>query len=549
MKAEIIDKKSGSRRSAEDVRDVALDRPSVILLKLSPENVARYERRADDLILLLKDGQEIAIAGFFIRYPEGDYAEQSDADPANASAENASIEEARSDLVLEDDNGVTWWGQYPEQWSEFHFTEIEWDHGAFIAWPWLLGALGGIGVGALALGSGGSNDRGNTEPEAYPPLAVDDAARGSEDGGPVTGNLLANDSDPDGDALSVTQFTVDGKTYNAGDTAILEGIGTITISGDGSYTLTLAPNWHGSVPTVTYTVSDGKGGTDTAKLEITIDPAIDLTAADDTATTREDTPVSGTVATNDSTTSGGELAFEKASDPEHGTVVVNSDGTYTYTPDPDYHGPDSFTYTVTDPASGESRTQTVTITVTPVNDAPEANGAIADQASKDAESITPFDVSTFFSDIDGDTLTYSASGLPKGLTIDPVTGVISGTIDRSASQDGTGGVHSVTVTATDGDGAAVDQTFTWTVTNPAPVANDDAATTDEDTAVSGNVLGGGGPGDVADSDPDGDSLSVTGFTIAGDATAYNAGDTVTIAGVGTFTLDSSGAYSFTPAVD
>lgn len=71
MKAEIIDKKSGSRRSAEDVRDVALDRPSVILLKLSPENVARYERRADDLILLLKDGQEIAIAGFFHQISRG----------------------------------------------------------------------------------------------------------------------------------------------------------------------------------------------------------------------------------------------------------------------------------------------------------------------------------------------------------------------------------------------------------------------------------------------------------------------------------------------
>src|SRR5690606_26078329 len=103
-------------------------------------------------------------------------------------------------------------------------------------------------------------------------------------------------------------------------------------------------------------------------------------------------------------------------------------------------------------------------------------------------------------------LTYSATGLPAGLSIDPNTGVISGTIDPSASQGGSSGVYSVTVTATDGDGLTATQTFDWTVSNPAPTAGDDAATTDEDTPVSGNVLGN-------DNDPDGDSLSVTTFTV------------------------------------
>ncbi|WP_285541387.1 putative Ig domain-containing protein, partial [Brucella sp. NBRC 12950] len=112
-------------------------------------------------------------------------------------------------------------------------------------------------------------------------------------------------------------------------------------------------------------------------------------------------------------------------------------------------------------------------------DAPEAVGTIVDQANDDADAITSLDVSDFFKDIDGDTLTYSATGLPKGLTIDPNTGIISGTIDPSASQDGVGGAHSVTITVSDGT-STVDQTFTWTVSNPAPVANDDAVSTDED---------------------------------------------------------------------
>ena len=86
---------------------------------------------------------------------------------------------------------------------------------------------------------------------------------------------------------------------------------------------------------------------------ITVTPVTDLAAADDSATTAEDTPVSGPVATNDSTTSGGALTFAKASDPSHGTVVVNADGTYTYTPAANYNGPDSFCLLYTSDAADE----------------------------------------------------------------------------------------------------------------------------------------------------------------------------------------------------
>nr|HAE93329.1 hypothetical protein [Hyphomonas atlantica] len=162
--AEIIDKANGSRRNVGEGSEIVLDRPSVIVLKLAPENVARYERRGDDLILILRGGQKIVIQDFFVKHlveadEETTNVEASEADPA---------EEGRNELVLEDDNGVVWWGQYPEEWSEFHFTEVELEDVAGAAWwPWLLGALGGgAGFAAIAAGDGGGGRQPSvTNPE------------------------------------------------------------------------------------------------------------------------------------------------------------------------------------------------------------------------------------------------------------------------------------------------------------------------------------------------------------------------------------------------
>ena len=81
---------------------------------------------------------------------------------------------------------------------------------------------------------------------------------------------------------------------------------------------------------------------------------------------------------------GDPLTFTKATDPAHGTVIVNSDGTYTYTPATNYTGPDSFTYTVSD-GNGGTVTKTVTINVTPVNDAPVIS-AITAPPSRDSDT-------------------------------------------------------------------------------------------------------------------------------------------------------------------
>lgn len=458
MKIQVLNKKNGAQREIDDLRGLVLNEPSVIFLKLAPENVARYERRGDDLVLVLKDGQEITIPRFFVKYPEA----QGDAAAVDGDKDVAADQEepSRNELVLIDDNNVVWWGQYPEQWSEFHFTEIDWDFAPAAAWwPWLLGALGGIGAGVAVLG-GKKNS---------PPVAVDDSATGTEDGGPITGTVLGNDSDPDQDVVTVTSYTINGVTYTPNQEAVIEGIGTFTMTPNGEYVFTPEENWNGTVPPIGYKISDGREGVDDAVL---------------------------------------------------------------------------------------------TIIVTPVNDAPVEVSPPVDeknQNSLDAENIE-LDISVWFEDVDTndqnpDELSYDATGLPPGLTINPETGVISGTIDNSASVVGD---FIVVVSVTDRAGATTSVTINWTVNNPDPIAYDDYAIGLEDgDAVTGNVLV-RDPNDdddqnVTDVDPDGDDLLVTQFVI--NDTIYLIDEAMPVAveidgdKIGDFSMDENGDYVFTPVDD
>ncbi|MGH3768460.1 MAG: Ig-like domain-containing protein, partial [Pseudonocardiaceae bacterium] len=97
-------------------------------------------------------------------------------------------------------------------------------------------------------------------------------------------------------------------------------------------------------------------------------------AAGDAYTTAEDTPLTVTapgVLGNDTDPDGDTLTAVVVSPPGHGSLTVNTNGSFTYTPAPNYSGPDSFTYKASD-ATATSNTATVALTVTPVNDTPVA---------------------------------------------------------------------------------------------------------------------------------------------------------------------------------
>ena len=164
----------------------------------------------------------------------------------------------------------------------------------------------------------------------------------------------------------------------------------------------------------------------------------------------------------------------------NGGLVDNGDGTWTYTPAADDDSSVSFTYTITD--GTDTVGGSASLDITPVNDAPTVANVISDQS---ATEDTPFSfqfAANTFSDVDaGDSLTYTASGLPAWLIFDGATRNFIGTPANSDV-----GTVTITVRATDASNAWVEEQFDITVanTNDAPtVANpiaDQVAT--EDTA-------------------------------------------------------------------
>jgi hypothetical protein len=180
--------------------------------------------------------------------------------------------------------------------------------------------------------AGGSN---------HAPVASDDSAATNEDM-PVTIPVLANDTDDDGDTLSVISVTQGSP-------------GRVTTNGT---TVTYTPNENvNGGDSFTYTAGDGKGGTATAAVTVTIDPVDDPpVAGNDTATTMKDTPVTIDVLANDYDVDS-PLQIVSVSDPVNGTTGINADK-ITYTPDAGYVGSESFTYTL---AGGVTATVTVTV--------------------------------------------------------------------------------------------------------------------------------------------------------------------------------------------
>jgi VCBS repeat-containing protein len=347
----------------------------------------------------------------------------------------------------------------------------------------------------------------NVNPLNDAPAAVNDSYNVDEDGSlnvPASG-VLGNDNDEDGDGLSAQ--LVNNVTN-----------GTLSLNSDGSFSYSPNSNFNGS-DSFTYTANDGSEGSNVATVTITVNPVNDApsSTADSYSVDEDETldvPANGVLA-NDNDIDGNGLTAVLVSDPPDGSVTLNADGSFSYTPDENFSGSDSFTYKAND-GSEDSGTATVTITVDPVNDAPEAENDSYNVNEDESLSVPAVNgVLSNDSDEEDDSLTAilvsSTSNGDLNLNDD-------GSFEYSPSSDFNGS-DSFTYKANDGndDSEVVTVTITVDSVNDDPVATDDAATTDQDADVDVNVVDN-------DSDADDDTLTVTNVGGASNGTATNNND-------------------------
>ena len=288
------------------------------------------------------------------------------------------------------------------------------------------------------------------EPVNTSPIADDDAAITREFRA-VNIDVLANDSDPDNDSLTIIEITQGG-------------FGQVSIKADGTLLYIPEPGRNGE-DIFSYTISDGRGGLAVGLVTVTVSEFnIPPTAQDDAATTLRNRDVTIDILANDfdsdSVDDAPGLTIIVHGQPAHGSVKLNTDNTVTYSPTPGYVGQDEFWYTVLD-SEGGTDVAKVVLTVEPFNRPPELD---LPTETLDYEAGREVSLEVIATDPDGDTdLVFSATGLPPGLTIDPNTGIISGTLDPTAS-----GKYNVTVVVSDGQ-SSTDIEFSLTVESAPPL--------------------------------------------------------------------------------
>ncbi|MBI3873755.1 MAG: tandem-95 repeat protein, partial [Arcobacter sp.] len=172
-----------------------------------------------------------------------------------------------------------------------------------------------------------------------------------------TGTLTATDADTNLSSLSYSKVSNPSR-------------GTVTVNSNGTFTYTPTANYNGT-DSFSYKVSDGENNV-TQTVNITVNPVNDAPVATfSSLSTNEDTNFTGTLTATDIDTNSSNLVYNLVINASHGTVTVNSNGTFTYVPIANYYGADSFSYKVND-GSSNSATQEVNITVTSIDDAPIA---------------------------------------------------------------------------------------------------------------------------------------------------------------------------------
>ena len=179
----------------------------------------------------------------------------------------------------------------------------------------------------------------------------------------------------------------------------------------------------------------------------------------DAYTTAEDTalsvPAPGVLG-NDTDGESDPLTAELVTEPEHGTLSLSGDGSFTYTPDADYNGPDSFTYLARDPFD-PSEPATVTLDVTPVDELPPAIAITGGVGCGSDDRSGTFQLQLTDGDTAATALTLNAPSSNPALV--PVAGVVFGGSDatrtaRITAEAGRTGSATVTLTVSDGTATA-----------------------------------------------------------------------------------------------
>lgn len=346
-----------------------------------------------------------------------------------------------------------------------------------------------------------------------PPVANDDNATTNENQ-MVTIDVAGNDTDADGNLIDTSVSVVSGPSN-----------GALVNHGDGTFSYGPKDGFTGT-DSFEYSICDSEGQCDTAMVTIYVAPVNKPPlAVEDKVFGSEDTPLTINVLGNDSDPEGGTLSIQSFTEPTHGSVTQNADGSFTYTPDANFHGSDSFTYTVCD-SFGLCNTAVVTVELAEVNDPPVANN---DFDSTNEDTAVVVGVAGNDSDIDGnlDPSSVSVVSQPENGTVVPnADGTLTYTPNLNFS-----GADSFSYQICDTKGVCDTATVAVTVNpvNDPPVANPDSASTDEDVPVVITVT-------ANDSDVDGNLNPASASVVSGPSH-------------GSITGNGDGTFTYTPSPD
>ena len=441
-----------------------------------------------------------------------------------------------------------------------------------------------------------TDDTGSTDEDTL--LTVADGATGSN--GNNNADLLLNDSDPDGDPLSITSvqvlnaYSFEFEPVSPGTRVRGTAGGEFIINTDGSWRFDPDGDFDDLAVGETrdtfafYVVSDDQGGADFATLSVTVTGVNDaLTATDDFGRTLQDRVLRGPgaqgiananlllndidpdsnlsiIAVNGNADSLGRATTGTGG----GDFTIYADGFWRFDPTDEFNDlvagasrDTSVTYTVSD---GGSETDTATLTVTVrggTNQVPTANGE-SDRTNEDTPLTATVNLLDNDSDPDGDALGITHVGSVAGMVVAANVGKATEgsqggqfTINADGSwRFNPGGdfddlaasatrTTSVTYTVFDGHGGTATANLTVTVAgvNDAPIAGNDLATTDDKDMplpTTANLL-------INDSDPDSGTLRIT--SVGGDAD--NLGRATEGSHGGQFTVNADGSWTFDPGTD